>query len=301
VFCSTIIPTVGRTSLQRAVSSVLQQQVEDGEFEVIVVNDSGAPLPKAAWQGAARLRVIDTGGHRERSVARNTGAALARGRYLHFLDDDDWLLPGALQVLFALAKQETADWHYGGTRLLDGEGTPLVTLRHQLAGNGFLAAMAGEWIPLQASLIEAAAFFRAGGFNSLLAGPEDVDLLRRITLSGELAETAAMVACVQWRTAGSTTDYEAHVDASRWAREQIMDAAGVFSRMRSTADTAFWHGRMARIYLTSMVWNFRNRRALVATSRALVGLFVVIRSGPRALLSPGFWQSLLNPYQSNAF
>jgi hypothetical protein len=58
---------------------------------------------------------------------------------------------------------------------------------------------------------------------------------------------------------------------------------------------------MARIYLTSMVWNLRRRRALVATSRTLMVLLVAIKCGPRVLLSPGFWQSLLSPYQSNAF
>jgi hypothetical protein len=40
--------------------------------------------------------------------------------------------------------------------------------------------MAGEWIPLQASLIEAKTFFTVGGFNPLITGPEDIDLLRRI-------------------------------------------------------------------------------------------------------------------------
>ena len=37
--------------------------------------------------------------HSERSVARNTGAALSHGDYLHFLDDDDILLPGAYAAL----------------------------------------------------------------------------------------------------------------------------------------------------------------------------------------------------------
>ena len=101
LFCSTIIPTVGRGTLNRAVESILSQEF-GRSFEVIVVNDSGRPLPPAGWQQAERVMVIDTF-RRERSVARNVGAAVARGRDLHFLDDDDWLLPGALDVFWALA------------------------------------------------------------------------------------------------------------------------------------------------------------------------------------------------------
>ena len=101
MFCSTVIPTIGRSTLSRAVCSVLQQSFTADEFEVIVVNDSGSPLPDADWQHSDHVRVLHTN-RRERSVARNTGAAIAEGRYLHFLDDDDWLLPGALKTFWDL-------------------------------------------------------------------------------------------------------------------------------------------------------------------------------------------------------
>src|SRR5258706_4760557 len=95
MFCSTIMPTIGRPSVARSVQSVLDQSLTPGDFEVIVVNDSGRPLPAGDWQASPRVRQIDIQ-RRGQSVARNAGAAIARGRYLHFLDDDDWLLPGAL-------------------------------------------------------------------------------------------------------------------------------------------------------------------------------------------------------------
>src|SRR5919108_3058002 len=94
IFCSIIIPTIGRSTLDRSVLSVLDQDFTQADFEVIVVNDSGQPLPEAGWHHSAQVHIINTN-RRERSFARNSGAAIARGDYLGFLDDDDWLLQGA--------------------------------------------------------------------------------------------------------------------------------------------------------------------------------------------------------------
>src|SRR3970040_2395364 len=109
MFCSAIIPTVGRSTLTRAVESVLTQSLPASAFEAIVVNDSGVPLPEADWQKSGRVQVVTTN-RRERSVARNTGAAAANGRYLHFLDDDDWLFPNAYRYLFELSQASHAKW-----------------------------------------------------------------------------------------------------------------------------------------------------------------------------------------------
>jgi glycosyltransferase involved in cell wall biosynthesis len=304
MFCSTIIPTVGRPTLTRAVESVLNQSLPADSFELVVVNDSGQPLPNTDWQANERVRIIHTQ-QRERSVARNTGAAVANGRFLHFLDDDDWLAPGALQALWELAQTSSAAWLYGSSQLVDHDGRTLIQLHHQLQGNCFLPALAGEWIPLQASLIDARAFFELGGFNPLLSGPEDVDLLRRVALRHDIAGTDALVALVEWRTAGSTTDYDHHPHQSRRAREQILDEPGVFGRLRQstglqTGDQAGWYGRIARLYLTSLIWNVRRRRLLTAGSRAAHALFSLALSGPR-LFSAAFWQSVSQPYASPAF
>ena len=69
---STILPSVGRATLSQAVQSVLDQQSSSAEFKIIVVNDSGQPLPKMSWMEAPNLQIINTN-HRERSVARNMG------------------------------------------------------------------------------------------------------------------------------------------------------------------------------------------------------------------------------------
>jgi glycosyltransferase involved in cell wall biosynthesis len=298
-FCTAIIPTVGRSTLARAVESVLQQSLPQAAFEILVMNDSGVPLSHADWMDAPCIRVINTN-RRERSVARNTGAALAEGKYLHFLDDDDWMLPGAYQHFWELSQRSGAKWLYGMTQLVDRRTNPTIQLRHSLRGNSFLQTMAGEWIPLQASFIERSTFMATGGFNPLLAGPEDIDLLRRITLKEDVDETPNLVAVVIRGEEGSTTDYVHHSQASRMARESILDATGSFQRMRSSAASPFWYGRMARIYLTSTVWNIKHRRVFTAFSRFAAAL-ASIALGKMGLFTKSFWQAVKKPYASITF
>ncbi|MEN6606717.1 MAG: glycosyltransferase family A protein, partial [Bryobacteraceae bacterium] len=177
MFCSTIIPTVNRPTLARAVCSILEQDFRRDEFEVIVVNDSGLPLAESDWQHSPRVRVIATP-RRERCVARNTGAAIASGRYLHFLDDDDLLLPGALEAFWKLAQSAKAAWLFGSWQTIDNSGALIDEFRPALDGNLFALLVAGEGLPLQASIVRSDRFFEAGGFDPSpeSLGTEDRDL-----------------------------------------------------------------------------------------------------------------------------
>lgn len=90
---SIIIPTHNRPHLlPRAVRSALDQTFTD--LEVVVVDDaSKEPVQAANLTNDPRLRVIRLDASRGASGARNVGIQEARGRWLMFLDDDDYILP----------------------------------------------------------------------------------------------------------------------------------------------------------------------------------------------------------------
>src|SRR5215212_9461100 len=218
MFISTIIPTINRPTLSRAIQSLLEQDFDQDDFEVIVVNDSGKPLHHAEWMYAEQVRVIDTNRH-ERSVARNTGAAIALGKYLHFLDDDDIFLPGALSAFWELAQKEpSADWLYGSWRSVDNDGNCIEEFRPNLKGNIFDLLVCGEGLPFQGSLVKTEAFFRVGAFDPdpRLIGVEDRDVGRRLALSGNIAHTPAMVAEVRMGEVGSTTNWKTIAQSDQW-------------------------------------------------------------------------------------
>ncbi len=293
MFCSVVIPTIGRATLERTVQSVLAQDAAAVGFEVIVVNDSGRPLPEAAWQRADSVRLITTY-RRERSVARNTGAALAKGEYLCFLDDDDWLLPGALEALRSLAQgAPQAAWLYGGIRIVGDNGNPLGEVNSGLEGNCFIQILGGAWAPIQASIIRSKVFFETGGFDPSIGVGQDLDLCRRVALRADFANTAANVACLQRGTAWRTsTVYRGAPDDSRRSRDAVLNEPGVFQRWRqssrSASGPAYWYGRLLRVYLSTLRVNLRLLRLFTASSRAMFGVLVCWEAG-RRLFSRSFW------------
>jgi glycosyltransferase involved in cell wall biosynthesis len=300
MFLTTIIPTIGRKALQRAVHSVLEQDFPRDEHEIIVINDSGSQLPEASWQDLPNIRVINTN-RVERCFARNVGAALARGRYLHFLDDDDWLLPGALEAFRQLSNSfQSSAWLYGGTVLFDREDKPVIHLIHDLAPNCFTQLMAGEWIPLQSSLISQDCFHSIGGFNPLIPGAEDIDLARRMALSFDFYVTDKLVAGVGMGPVGSTTNRgKARLDA-RQARELILHEPGVYGRLWNSAANEFWRGRIVRLYLTSSYWNLSQARVFTTVSRTFHGLWALLCSFS-SLFTGDFWRAVRSSYESETF
>jgi glycosyltransferase involved in cell wall biosynthesis len=298
LFTSSIIPTIGRNTLSRAVQSILEQEVPINTHEIIIVNDGGQPLHPADWQHSANVRIVETN-QRERSVARNTGAALSRGSYLHFLDEDDWLLPDALRSLRALAESSEAAWVYGTAQLFDRQGKLLTQLHPTLHGNCFTQVMAGEWIPPGASLISTELFFKVGGYQHDIHFSEDVDLSRRIALKGEFEGISDQVACFEMGP-GGTTDYENIDKCYLWGREQILNMPNVFKRLQDSASSSYWYGRIVRLYLTSILWNLEHKKTSVAASRAFYSLLSLVRS-PQHVVKRNFWSAILKHYQSPSF
>jgi glycosyltransferase involved in cell wall biosynthesis len=292
MFCSVVIPTIGRETLSRAVHSVLEQTLTADDFEIIVVNDSGQPLAEADWQQSERVRWITTN-RRERSVARNAGAAVAKGKYLCFLDDDDWLLPNALEHFRILADQASdAVWLYGGIRVVDETGKCLAEVHSGLKGNCLAQIMGGAWAPIQASLIQTQMFFIVGGYSLSICGTEDLDLCRRIALHGNFANTSATVACLlRGRTWRTSTNYRRAPEDTHHSREEVLGQPGAFKRMLASADYSYWQGRILRIYLSTVLFNWRSRKLFTGVSRAIFGMAGFVFAG-RHILSSSFWQAV---------
>jgi len=97
-FFSIIIPTYNRAHLiPKTLQSVLAQT--DGDFECIIVDDGSTDNSQEVVEalGDARFRYFWKE-NAERGAARNYGAQQATGKWLNFVDSDDYLHPHHLEV-----------------------------------------------------------------------------------------------------------------------------------------------------------------------------------------------------------
>jgi glycosyltransferase involved in cell wall biosynthesis len=294
IFCSVIIPSIGRPSLERAVTSVLTQELDGTSFEVVVVNDSGKPLPPAAWQQAAQVRVVSTQ-RRKLVIARNTGAAVANGRYLLFLDDDDWLLPGALDHFRRTAQQHgEAACVFGSFALVDEEGAEIARHGLQKRGNVSVELVSGRWMQVASTAVRADAFFAAGGFSPLFPISEELDLFDRLSIAGDFAGDDTLVAGIfrgrSWQT---SVDYSGMYEYNRLLRDRSLSLPHAFGRLWQSAEgNSYWQGRIVRLYMVAMIWNWRRRRSLTTGASRGVYALRALLGAPANLFAKEFWSAL---------
>ncbi len=108
---SIIVPVYNaEKTIRRCIESILHQSC--GDFELLVVDDgspdSSGAICDAYAAGDARVRVF----HKENggvSAARNLALEQARGKYIQFLDSDDWITPDATLLLLRAAEEHEAD------------------------------------------------------------------------------------------------------------------------------------------------------------------------------------------------
>lgn len=188
---SIIIPNYnGATYLREAIDSAVSQA--GVEVEVIVVDDGSTD---------ASREVIDSYGDSIHSIfqknlgacaARNAGLAIAKGKYVKFLDGDDCLLPNSLdtQLLQSTILEKTEGNRcvvYGDACLIDASGR---VLRH----NAFSKIGEGREIsaqdmishsPLTSMPLHRTFLLREiGGFDVQMPAAQEYDLHLRLYFAG---------------------------------------------------------------------------------------------------------------------
>ncbi|HVB34257.1 MAG TPA: glycosyltransferase [Patescibacteria group bacterium] len=185
---SVIIPTRNRLEfLRQAVASVVAQSFAD--WELVVVDDASQD-GSGDWLESLddeRIRPLRLAEHRERTVARNAGLRAACGEYVLFLDDDDWLLDGALARLFDALRREPAAVGVVGAYICNsdaGSGSRGIHPRRCHVRNIWPDLLFG-WMPLQGlTLFRRSAVVEAGAWNETISLCEDYEFWLRFARLG---------------------------------------------------------------------------------------------------------------------
>lgn len=186
---SIIIPTFNRKHfLGDAIESCLSQTYDN--CEVIVINDGSTDGTGTFLRDdyGDRIRAIhqDNGGP---AVARNSGIAVARGEFIHFLDADDQLAPNKIEVCLAVFRErpEIAVVHTY-YQFVDADGrTAIETTPFPLFTDDVFCEMlrlTGNHILLSSTMARMAALRDVGGFadDPEFRSAEDWDLFLRLAL-----------------------------------------------------------------------------------------------------------------------
>ncbi len=124
---SIIIPVFAPGPLLNiALTSIFQQELPSATLEVIAINDC-SPDDSATvlqqWSAVEpRLRTQTLEVNSGAGLARNAGLAMARGRYVAFLDPDDSYPPGALAALLTAAESSDCPMIRGNIIEFDEQG-----------------------------------------------------------------------------------------------------------------------------------------------------------------------------------
>ena len=178
-----VAPYLGKT-----LHSALVQQGVD--HEIVVVEDGSTDGTAAvidAFRNEQRIHVIrqaNTGP----SGARNTGLAIARGRYVGFLDGDDlWEPEKAARHVQVMDADPSLDMTYSWWRIIDDKGQPTGrenrTKKSELpAGLGFEGLLIQNFTGTSSTVVcRRDALAAVGGFDDALRANVDLDLWLRIT------------------------------------------------------------------------------------------------------------------------
>lgn len=181
---SVIIPCGDRhgSLLRDAIESVAAQS--DYHWEIIVVDDTDAgdlgtkghypyskQYPYVRWIRNQKLHNV--------SAARNIGAEAARGKYLVFLDADDYLLPDFLTRTFAIQKECQGD---GSLVYTDWITAP--QMESHVAENWSLERLMDHAIFAVTFMHTKAIWKEVGGFSEDVLLWEDWDYVLKLAMAG---------------------------------------------------------------------------------------------------------------------
>lgn len=188
-----------------------------GEVEIVVIDD-GSSDDSAGVAGSFAGVTCLTQTNSGLAAARNRGLRHARGRYLVFLDADDRLAPGALDIgAAALGAHGSVAFVYGRCRMMSEDGALLPTPdQPRIEHDHYRELMKRNYIWMPGMVMfRREAVEAAGGFDPSVNAAADYALYLRIARVQQVFDHGRVVAHYRQHPANMSRN------ASRMLRESL--------------------------------------------------------------------------------
>lgn len=262
--------------------SLLDQSLPAGEYELIFVDDGSTDTTPARLDALARdhdhvhVRHIPNSGWPGRP--RNIGLEMARGEFVLFMDNDDWLEPEALERMHALGVRDGADIVLGKV-IGHGKPVPPTLFTENRSGVGL------EWAPLAWLLTPHRLFRRAFVERHGLQFPEGRRRLEdHVFVLGALFRTKrvsvlAEYPCYHWvlhdrQSSASAEEFDPTVYYRNL--QEVLDVVDEHTEAGALRDRLYTRWYRGKVLSRVGGWLFLNRspearRARFEEIRSLVG------------------------------
>jgi glycosyltransferase involved in cell wall biosynthesis len=178
-----VIPTHDRAAqLQEAIASVYGQtgRGRDFDVEVIVVDDASTDHTADVVRGYPDVRYVRLESNQGASAARNIAIRMSRGRYVAFLDDDDYWLPHRLTAHLPVLEARPEVGATFGRHIAKGEGSGQPWPTDAPSGAILDAILLEDIVSIDTLLVRRDVFERAGYFDERLATLEHYEFSLRL-------------------------------------------------------------------------------------------------------------------------
>lgn len=159
---SIIIPAYNaQDTIEKCILSIIKQNANPEDYEVIVVDDCSTDFTLSKITAIAtkftpppyNIHIIKQLSNNRQGAARNKGVAVAQGRYIQYLDADDYLVDGALPKLLRETELSECDMimYDSETRTVNGKLTGRDHYNHNsreiMNGEDYLQKCEVPWVP----------------------------------------------------------------------------------------------------------------------------------------------------------
>ena len=218
--------------LRKAIESVQSQTLSDWELVIVDDGSTDGTVEAIRNMNDSRIRVLARQHIGLLGVLRNEGVAVAKGKWLAFLDSDDLWLADKLEKQLNKLTKEKRLWNYGRSQLINEDGQVLSGKDTGRIIEGWIAKeviQAEVDFSMSSIIMEKKLFEKLGGYSAdpRLFHRESIEFALRLALSAETSvveDTVALIRVHSGRSSNFLKDhYERSAELYRFCLNYLMD------------------------------------------------------------------------------